>query len=320
MGNYAEMISAEENENIGCLVIHNTATESSIFPVKNGIADDATDVSTNPSLNSLNVADSIEHTKPLFGLEVVKPFEGTVVAAEACSKATAPEVEVYLEKKEDEPSSVATSVGEVQETEKRLNKYVSIRNSELDVVETELSNEFEVKLELNPSASTSKAAIENKAADEVADKDTETESIQKVDPEQPSTVTLVAESSAPTPAKMLSHADVSYIPWLGVQLNEYKTMPKVYEDDVLIRVEATTISTRDCLERIRRDNDENLSSDEWVPGHEIVGHVVRAGSEAKRFLNRRVAALLPAGGGCSRYVRCHVTDLIAVPESVTTMI
>ena len=180
------------------------------------------------------------------------------------------------------------------------------------------------------------------------DKDTEAVSTQKDDEsEHPSTVSSVAkvqkmkkdaeESSAKTresvgtdatvkvsrekkatiPATAaLHHADVSYIPWLGVQL-EYKpmpAMPEIWEDDVLIRVEATTISTRDCLERIRRDNDVNLHSDSWVPGHEIVGRVVRVGGKSRFLKNRRVAALLPAGGGCSRHVRCHVDNLIAVPE------
>jgi D-arabinose 1-dehydrogenase-like Zn-dependent alcohol dehydrogenase len=83
-------------------------------------------------------------------------------------------------------------------------------------------------------------------------------------------------------------------------------MPEIWEDEVLIRVEATTISTRDCLERIRRDNNANLFSDAWVPGHEIVGRVVRVGRKARFLKNIRVAALLPDGGGNSRFVRSHI--------------
>jgi NADPH:quinone reductase-like Zn-dependent oxidoreductase len=193
-----------------------------------------------------------------------------------------------------------------------------------------------------------KEGLENYDAASKDDKDMEAVSIQKDDEsEHPSTVSSVAklqqvktdaeESSAKTresvgtdaavtvsrerkatiPATAaLHHADVSYIPWLGVQL-EYKPMPamsEIWEDDVLIRVEATTISTRDCLERIRRDKDVNLHSDSWVPGHEIVGRVVRVGGKSRFLKNRRVAALLPAGGGCSRHVRCRVDNLIAVPE------
>lgn len=319
---YAEMISAEENKsndsvkNVGCVIIHSTTTESSIFPVKNGSSDDSTAVSTNPSISSsINVADDTVDTKPLFGLEVVKSFEGAVVATEACSQAAEPEVEVYLEK-EDEPS-VAISVVEVQKIEKELNMHVSIMDSELDAVETELSNVLKGELGLAPFASTPKGTIKKKEGGDVVAKNTGTVSIEKDDLEQPLTVTVVAETTAST-AVAKPHADVSYIPWMGVQLTEYKSMPKVYEDDVLIRVEATTISTRDCLERIRRDNDESLSSETWVPGHEAVGRVVRAGSESKRFLGRRVAVLLPAGGGCSRYVRCHAADLIAVPERASS--
>lgn len=115
-------------------------------------------------------------------------------------------------------------------------------------------------------------------------------------------------------AAALLHADVSYSPWSGVQLTEYDSMPKISEDEVLIKVEATTISTRDCLERLRRDNDEDLRAESWVPGHEIIGRVVRVGRESRFLKGRRVAALLPAGGGCSRYVPCHIGNLIAVPE------
>ena len=113
----------------------------------------------------------------------------------------------------------------------------------------------------------------------------------------------------------LPHADASYSPCSGFTLRKYGELHGVSEDKVLIRVEATTISTRDCLERIRRDNNEKLKDESWVPGHEIVGRVVRAGIKAKFLLDKRVASLLSHGGGSARYVCIHATDLIAVPET-----
>jgi len=110
-------------------------------------------------------------------------------------------------------------------------------------------------------------------------------------------------------------SDASYSPSSGFVLRKDEGLPEVSEDEVLIRVDATTISTRDCLEGIRRDNNEKLKDKSWVPGHEIVGRVVRAGKKAKFLLDRKVAALLSHGGGCSRYVCIHAKDLVSLPET-----
>eukprot|EP00984_Skeletonema_dohrnii_P022678 scaffold11770_cov67-Skeletonema_dohrnii-CCMP3373.AAC.1 len=90
-------------------------------------------------------------------------------------------------------------------------------------------------------------------------------------------------------------SDASYSPSSGFVLRNDEGLPEVSEDEVLIRVDATTICTRDCLEGIRRDNNEKLKDKSWVPGHEIVGRVVRAGKKAKFLLDRKVAALLSHG-------------------------
>jgi NADPH:quinone reductase-like Zn-dependent oxidoreductase len=108
--------------------------------------------------------------------------------------------------------------------------------------------------------------------------------------------------------------NASYSPEKGFVLRKDGRLPELSEDEVLIRVEATTISTRDCLERLRRDSNDELKDDVWVPGHEIVGHVVRAGMNAKFLVDKRVAALLPYGGGCSQYVCIHAKDAIVLPE------
>jgi len=118
---------------------------------------------------------------------------------------------------------------------------------------------------------------------------------------------------------MLPHFDASYSPRSGFVLRKHGELPEISEDEVLIRVDATTISTRDCLERIRRDKNKNLKDESWVPGHEIVGRVVRAGVKAKFLLDRRVASLLHFGGGSARYVSIHAKDLISLPETADSI-
>jgi NADPH2:quinone reductase len=110
----------------------------------------------------------------------------------------------------------------------------------------------------------------------------------------------------------LVNTSYRYSPGAGlVRING--RLPKLSEEDVLIRVDATTISTRDCRERLRRDTNKALKDDVWVPGHAIVGHVVHAGMNAKSLVYKLVAALLPYGGGCSRYVCIYAKDVIPLP-------
>lgn len=116
----------------------------------------------------------------------------------------------------------------------------------------------------------------------------------------------------------VAHVDASYSPVAGFVVRQHEEMPKVAEDQVLIKVDATSISTRDCLERLRRDKDVKLKDEPWVPGHEIVGRVVRAGTKVKVLQDRRVAALLPHGGGCSRYVSISAKDLFTLPDAVSS--
>lgn len=105
--------------------------------------------------------------------------------------------------------------------------------------------------------------------------------------------------------------NVMYSPGAGIVRN---VVPKLSDDKVLINVDATTISARDCLERLRRDSNKELKYKVWVPGHEIVGHVVRAGLNAEFLLDKRIVALLPYGGGCSQYVCIDAKDVIVLPE------
>jgi len=107
--------------------------------------------------------------------------------------------------------------------------------------------------------------------------------------------------------------NASYSPVTGLILRK-DGRPEPSEDEVLIRVDATTISTRDCLERLRRGESRKLIEEFWVPGHEIVGHVVSTGADAENFLGKRVAALLSYGGGCSQYLCIKAKDAIVLPD------
>lgn len=111
------------------------------------------------------------------------------------------------------------------------------------------------------------------------------------------------------------HECASYSPATGFLLRK-DGRPEPSHDQVLVRVDATTISTRDCFETRRRDNTVELIEELWVPGHEIVGHVVRTGSgvDAEFLLGKRIAALLPYGGGCSQYACIHAKDAIVLPD------
>ena len=118
----------------------------------------------------------------------------------------------------------------------------------------------------------------------------------------------------PCPETLAPFHYASYNPGVGLVLRKDGLLPKLLKDEVLIRVDATTISTRDCLERLRRNTNKELKHEVWVPGHEVVGHVVRAGVNAEFLLDKRIAALLPYGGGCSRYVCISSKDVIALPR------
>lgn len=121
-----------------------------------------------------------------------------------------------------------------------------------------------------------------------------------------------------TDTSKVVHVDASYSPNAGFIVRQHDEMPKVAEDEVLIKVDAASISTRDCLERLRRDKDVKLKDEPWVPGHEIVGRVVRAGTKVQVLQDRRVAALLSHGGGCSRYVCISAKDLFTLPDAVSS--
>jgi len=135
---------------------------------------------------------------------------------------------------------------------------------------------------------------------------------EQVDGEKDSWEVMIVDEQGQDEEAQLERA--SYSPGAGFELRKDGKLPEPSEDEVQIRVDATNLSTSDCLERLRRDINEKLQNDIWVPGHEIVGHVVSSGMNAKFLLEKHIAALMHHGGGCPQYVSINAEDAIALPE------
>ena len=94
-------------------------------------------------------------------------------------------------------------------------------------------------------------------------------------------------------------------------------IPKPKEEDhVIIKVEASTISARDCL-GCRAITKDMLP---FVPGYEIVGTVQSVGSKAESEgvfrKGDRVCCVSTFGGGNSRFVSTPTSRLMKIPEDV----
>ena len=195
-----------------------------------------------------------------------------------------------------------------------------------EVAEVNPDKTVEEVAEANPDKSHSVGSIDTAeiSVEERGASDTEEEFEAKSDMKPSLSLPVAKEEAVIThnivkvKAQRVKNKSVAYSPLLGVVLSEYQVLPEIMDDEVLIRVEATSISTRDCLEQIRRINNDELKDELWVPGHEIVGRVVRAGREAKFLKKRRVAALLRNAGGNARYVRVHIDKLMSVPETASS--
>eukprot|EP00804_Cyclotella_cryptica_P001198 CCRYP_017006-RA/>CCRYP_017006-RA protein AED:0.18 eAED:0.18 QI:495/1/1/1/1/1/2/844/816 len=89
-------------------------------------------------------------------------------------------------------------------------------------------------------------------------------------------------------------------------------------DHILVKVEASTVSSRDCL--LRLHGDPKLEPSPSVPGFQIVGTIfaLGAGLKSRDLLQRgdRVAALTN-GGGNARYVSIPASDAILLPPTAT---
>ncbi|KAL7516187.1 hypothetical protein ACHAWX_001232, partial [Stephanocyclus meneghinianus] len=102
-------------------------------------------------------------------------------------------------------------------------------------------------------------------------------------------------------------------------LRKYPSIPlPAGNDHILVKVEASTVSSRDCLLRLQGDPKQEPSPS--VPGFQIVGTVfaLGAGLKSKDVWRRgdRVAALTN-GGGNARYVSIPASDAILLPPNAT---
>lgn len=101
----------------------------------------------------------------------------------------------------------------------------------------------------------------------------------------------------------------------------YDNIPMVKKpDEIIVRVEASTISREDCAMR--------LGTFQWqigarpslpmVPGLDCVGTVISCGGDVKGVeIGTRVAALV-SHGACSRYMRIPSSDIVKIPDGVSS--
>ncbi|GKZ00225.1 hypothetical protein MPSEU_000975400 [Mayamaea pseudoterrestris] len=88
-------------------------------------------------------------------------------------------------------------------------------------------------------------------------------------------------------------------------------------DHVIIKVQAATVTLRDCL--FRRGHCFDVVSPTTLPmtpGHDVVGKIISSGVNVKHFaVGDRVAALIRTGGN-ARYANVHASHLVRVPATV----
>jgi len=248
---------------------------------------------------SLHIVHSVEGSLEVEGvLTVGESFDHTAAKNSAVIDKVVADFKPELE---------TTSLNSIVSPDVSLAPVESAPNVELDAIKGNLSNNLlaETEKEIDDLDCDFSAVTEDCASSAVTEKICNLSSLKQG---------ALRMRHPAIEEEELRHKDTSYTPSSGFVLRKYIGLPEISEDEVLIRVDASTISTRDCLERIRREDNDALFNDTWVPGHEIVGRVVKAGSSAESLLDRRVASLLPYGGGCARFVRVVWKDLIILPD------
>ena len=96
-----------------------------------------------------------------------------------------------------------------------------------------------------------------------------------------------------------------------------KGIPTCVEpDDVIIKVDCSTITLQDCM--IRRGAWIDMQSLPFIPGSDIVGTITELGSKqlGSRFrVGDLVAAIVPSGGN-AKFAKVKARDLLLVPKGV----
>jgi putative PIG3 family NAD(P)H quinone oxidoreductase len=92
-------------------------------------------------------------------------------------------------------------------------------------------------------------------------------------------------------------------------------MPAYGKQDVLIRVAAAGVNRPDCLQRLGAYPPPPGAPE--IPGLEVSGEVVAAGSETPGGLVGRSVMALVAGGGYGEYCAAHHTNTLPVPAGLS---
>jgi NADPH:quinone reductase-like Zn-dependent oxidoreductase len=105
---------------------------------------------------------------------------------------------------------------------------------------------------------------------------------------------------------------------LALQANPIKGIPKCSEpDDVVIKVDCSTITLQDCM--IRRGKWVDMQSLPFIPGSDIVGSILELGSSPgleSRFKVGDLVAAVVTSGGNAKYAKVKARDLLLVPNGV----
>lgn len=134
----------------------------------------------------------------------------------------------------------------------------------------------------------------------------------------------VAASEAVGDQKKFFHKDVvlhnfgdTGNPNLVIRAMYFVPKPKT-PDDIVVRIEASTVSARDCMHR--RGIGIDKSRLPFVPGFEIIGTVQtlgdRARAEGQFHEGDRVAGLAAFGGGNSRFISLPSSRLVQIPSTI----
>jgi len=134
----------------------------------------------------------------------------------------------------------------------------------------------------------------------------------------------VAASEAVGDQKKFFHKDIvlhkfgdSGNPSLVIRAMYFVPKPKT-PDDIVVRIEASTVSARDCMHRRGIGIDQSRLP--FVPGFEIIGTVQTLGDRARDkglfHEGDRVAGLAVCGGGNSRFISLPSSRLVHIPASI----
>jgi len=94
-------------------------------------------------------------------------------------------------------------------------------------------------------------------------------------------------------------------------------IPKLSEDEVLIKVEGAGINRPDIIQRLGYYPPPKGASE--ILGLEVSGTIVKIGKNInKSFIGKKVCALL-TGGGYAEYASCNISTVLPVPNGISVL-